>query len=167
MGSHLLASTLGDLSPVLFILGGYGFARARWLKRRAATSNQWPTTEGEIVHAHVHRGKAWNDMGHGNGPYATIYSARIGYSYQVGGKRYEGSRVQFGAARRLARRTDAETLVAAYPVGRRLTVHYNALRADDSTLLVEVSPFVERMQRFSVTALALAGCMAIAAGWMS
>jgi Protein of unknown function (DUF3592) len=96
-----------------------------------------------------------------------VYQGRIRYAYRVDGRRYEGSRLQFGAVRHLYRRTEAEALVAAYPVGRACSVHYNPDQPDDATLSVDVAPFLNRAQNYCAAALAVATVMAIVASRMS
>ena len=167
MDSHGFASTLSALWPALLITASSGIIRALWIRHRATQASQWPSTSGEVVHSHIHRGKAWNDVGHGNGPPLIFFQGRIQYAYRVNGRRYEASRLQFGATRRLYKRTEAAVLVAAYPVGRTLNVRYNPDRPSEAVLVTGVPPLLDRVQGYCVAALALALGMAIASGVMS
>ena len=65
----------------------------------------------------------WWSQG-GRGQTAIQWSPVVEYSYRVQGRDYHGSRLAFGADV-AGPRDFAEAIVARYPAGREVTVHFN------------------------------------------
>jgi Protein of unknown function (DUF3592) len=90
--------------------------------RRAAAAARWPTMTGTILSsiAESHRSLVPG----GRGQTVTQWSPVVEYSYRVQGRDYHGSRLAFGADV-AGPRDFAEAIVARYPAGREVTVHFD------------------------------------------
>jgi hypothetical protein len=90
--------------------------------RRAVTAARWPTMTGTILSsiAESHRSLVPG----GRGQTVIQWSPVVEYSYRVQGRDYHGSRLAFGADV-AGPRDFAEAIVARYPAGREVTVHFN------------------------------------------
>lgn len=107
-------SGLCVLAGVLWL---YGRWRARRLGRDAA---YWPTTRGEIIASDVTvetQGTAAGSI--------TYYGVAIRYRYRLGWTFYEGSRITWQEPARHRNTTPFLGLLARYPVGRIVDVHYD------------------------------------------
>lgn len=100
------------------ILSGF---RAR---RRAATSPGWPTTAGRVTESEVIRSRSfWTRY------LISTYRASVAYEYSVAGTSHIGRVVEFGLGS-LWQSSEADAIVAAYPVGAKVTVHHDPERPD-------------------------------------
>ena len=99
----------------LFILiGAIAICCGAWTLLRSLRCEHWPTTEGVIESA---------EMGtHSGSDDGDTYSANITYNYHVADIRYEGTRLAFGAMS--ASSEYARGILARYPVGKKVPVHY-------------------------------------------
>ncbi len=93
----------------LMVLWGF-FSR-----RQAATSAQWPTTEGVVVSSKVQFA--------GGGWLVPNQELRIRYRYTVDAREYSSDAVTPGGAR-FRRKEAAQKIAARYPEGGRVTVYY-------------------------------------------
>ena len=109
-----IACGLGAVGLILILVGALSF-------RQAWDSSRWPSTAGEIIESCV------NCRSDGDVPGAR-YQARVLYRYEVGGKEYTGWRLSFREATNptSTRPDQAAELVNRYPVGKRVTVFYDA-----------------------------------------
>lgn len=103
----LIAVGLGLLALVIFIPGS---ELRRWNLFRA--SNNWPSVMGTIT-------KSGPSLYSQEG-----YDPMIYYEFEDRGKRCKSNNVQFSHAFELSA-SDADSLIAKYPVGSRVTVYYN------------------------------------------
>ena len=94
---------------------GIGFSACVYGIARGLRSLAWPTVIGEVTDSDV-------EFFRGRG--SVLYTPRIRYSYQVGGRAYDGNRVVFGYPDYHTRR-GADSVIAAYPVGGTVRVHYD------------------------------------------
>ncbi len=98
---------------------GY-FVAFHWGKEvldNAKASEHWPSVEGKILSSRVVRPKG--DDG------ASLYAASVGYAYRVDGQEYFSSRVWFGDGNQSSFSSGAKEVVARYPQGKVVRVHYN------------------------------------------
>ncbi len=93
----------------LMVLWGY------FNRRQAATSAQWPTTEGVVVSSKVQFA--------GGGWLVPNQELRIRYRYTVDGREYSSDAVTPGGAR-FRSKDSAQRVAARYPEGGRVTVYY-------------------------------------------
>jgi hypothetical protein len=84
--------------------------------------------------------------------------AIIHYRYNVGGKDYEGSRVQFGDEI-LMRRLDAEAMVRKYPVGLRTDVHFEPSNPANAALCAKAGKGVIATVIFFIVFAAITGVL--------
>jgi Protein of unknown function (DUF3592) len=96
-----------------------GLIRALWQRRNeVARGKNWPATGAEIIHSEAEI------------PPTRISEAEpdcrvnIRYRYRVDAKDYEGDRLRSGAPAAMMQEA-AEALVARYPVGAKVNIHYD------------------------------------------
>ncbi|MDB5602932.1 MAG: hypothetical protein JWN71_4976 [Xanthobacteraceae bacterium] len=123
--------------------------RGRRLKQDSAF---WPTTKGEIV---------WSDIvvetgRDETGRTATRYGAAIRYRYLLGGTRFESTRITWRDGQKTTRAAAQRKLLARYPVGRAVNVHYDPRRPAMAVLETE-NRTVRRLGRLTATALLVFG----------
>jgi Protein of unknown function (DUF3592) len=86
----------------------------------------WPIAEGQIESSAVARRTDDEDK--------TMYSAHIRYSYAVGDRRYEADTVWFGGDYSSTSFGAHNATVQRYPVGAKVTVHYDPARPEVAVL---------------------------------
>lgn len=118
------------LLPPALLVGGLaflGWAFLRW--RTALASRRWPVVPGEVVQYEVDVRQL--DTG-------SLYTPGLVYRYEVGGRRYEGTRIDFFSQRSFQSQSAADAVLAPYRRGA-LTVHFNPERPAESVLVPGVS----------------------------
>jgi hypothetical protein len=95
-----------------------------WSVIRQFQALDYPTVGGRVTRSDVetHRGRR-----------SDTYSPKITYTYRVNGKEYTGDRYRYGQMS--SNDSRARRVVAEYPVGRPIDVHYAAADPADSVLL--------------------------------
>jgi Protein of unknown function (DUF3592) len=107
----------------LFILAGLaGLGAGVWNLYRGVRCESWPTAEGTVDRA---------EMTYHSSKNGGTYSADISYHYQAAGAYYSGKRLAFGAMSSSS--SYAQNILARYPVGTKVQVHYSP---DDPELAV-------------------------------
>ena len=92
----------------------------------------WPSVRGIVTDSRINR--ETDSEG------TPMYSARVAYRYQVGGKHFRGRRIQFGRnGLSSSWRGGAQNLVDSFPVGRSVPIYHHPARPRLSTLLPGVS----------------------------
>jgi hypothetical protein len=92
---------------------------------------RWPTVAGTVLSS---RAESRRELTHtGGGTTATVWSPLVEYSYRVGARSYHGARIAFGPEV-AAGRDLAEAVVARYPAGAAVTVHYDPTNPAHATL---------------------------------
>ncbi|HEX9558578.1 MAG TPA: DUF3592 domain-containing protein [Reyranella sp.] len=91
-------------------------------RRTATAAARWPTTPGTILSsiAESHR----TLVPRGRGQTIVVWSPVVEYSYGVDGRNYHSSRLAFGGDV-ASSRAFADEIVARYPVGHEVTVHFD------------------------------------------
>lgn len=79
-------------------------------------SKTWPATQGKVLASFVRTPRAGAKR---------LYSPVVQYEFAVDGKTYGSQRVSFGSYQS-SRSSHAEAVVARYPVGAEVRVHYKA-----------------------------------------
>jgi hypothetical protein len=140
----LLAVLSGGLA--LAVLAGLSVA---WLRARRAAG--WPTAAGEIVESARDRRERTG------GRPGAVYRIRLRYAYEVDGELYTGRAIaplQQDLERGVDAR-DAQAILAAYPQGARVAVHYDP--AAPSTAYLETGLGDRRGVVLGVAAVLLFG----------
>jgi hypothetical protein len=150
---------LEGLSQTLLVIGAVGVWSALRTRKRSERASGWPTVPGVITRSGLRKGHYSSSVGHGNAK-STVYTPHIAYSYEVGGKRFEGERVQFGTERRMWKKLPARAAIDAYPVGAEVQVHYDPRRPEDAVLTTGVGAFGRQALLFSLGMMILG-----AVGW--
>ena len=120
-----MSSLVVGLSLVVVgVAVGVGFTfLSRSLKAKVEAAHSWTEVPAVIQSAKLQKvGK-------------TSSAPSLTYTYSVGGTTYTGKRLQFGGINMT--RTEAEAVLAAYPVGSTTTVRYDPHRHDFSVLRLE------------------------------
>ncbi len=101
------------LLRVAFVLIGlFAIGTSFWLQHMNSKAASWPATDGEITWS------ALVDDPHDAGTWV-----EISYRYAVGGRTYSSSQVSYGLMSSALHAK--KRLVAAYPVGKRVSVYYD------------------------------------------
>ncbi len=123
------------LSPWVAIVALVGLGlilQALYLGWQRHRSRSWPQVTGYVSEAWIR--EETQTRGADDTEWRTSYWPEIRYTYQVAGKTYTGTQIQLGGAEGLAHRRDAEAVLAAYPPGAMVTVHYDPQRPDIAVL---------------------------------
>ena len=103
----------------IFVLMGIFFAVQGVLEwDRAAKSSSWPTVAGTVTRSEVTSHRSTH-----KGRTSTSYHAHIEFDYEVDGKGLHGNRRSYKVL--ASSQSAANEAVAAYPVGRSVTVSYD------------------------------------------
>lgn len=84
----------------------------------AAAVRDWPSTEGRITRSEVVSAVDHADVS------TTMHTARVAYTYVVGTRTYTATRITF-ADHSSSRLGEMAEVVARYPPGSAVTVHYD------------------------------------------
>jgi hypothetical protein len=126
----LIALCLGGA----FFLLGVGLAVFGFVQRKKAkTTETWPTASGSIVSSRLDQSTRTERKD--NGTYTTTsYTTIVEYTYEVSGKTYQGNKVFPGASMSYDHGT-AQGIVNRYQPGAAVTVHYDP--ADPTQAVLE------------------------------
>jgi hypothetical protein len=130
------------LAALLFFFG------ARRMSRQAAS---WPSVRGQIVNSAV---ESYREQTKGTST-TTFYRPAVEFAYQVRGREYRGTQIKLGLTVD-GSRAYAEKVVAKYPGGGAVDVHYDPANPSNAALENPTGA------TWIVAALALA-CFALAA----
>jgi hypothetical protein len=156
---HGVLKYIEDVAPVIFVIGLYGLLRVMLTWRNGTRTAQWPTVEGVVTSVGTEKTrKAASNIGRGNAPKVTFYKPHIAYSYQIGGQRFIGNRLQYGMAKRLRVKTVAQQAIGVYSVHQTVCVYYNPTKPNDSVLQIGPHPCLKK------GLLVMVGIMVVACG---
>jgi hypothetical protein len=105
----------------------YGAIRMRV---KAMQARNLPKVTGTIVTSELETRTERN-----GGKPIRMYGATVRYSYEVGGQIFESDQVQLGGTRDTSLSGEFQRLVARYPKGKRVPVHYDP--RDPATAVIE------------------------------
>ena len=108
--------------------GGFAWAHFR-AAGKAKAAETWPTASGRIHSCTVVEEESTDREGHTS----TWYNPVVAYSYSVGGRDLESTRLRFGNYRKASRRK-AEAMLAPYAAGGLAAVRYNPERPEECVL---------------------------------
>jgi hypothetical protein len=101
-------------------------------KRRAKAAQAWPTIPGAVLASRVDIHTTTDSEGHTS----TTYRPMVDYQYSIMGQEYRASRIAFGA--NTFNRKKSDSIIAKYPAGQQVMVHYNPDKPEDAVLEAEV-----------------------------
>jgi hypothetical protein len=125
MGNTNLIWYIG-LLLVGLILIGVAISQNRKAKKAEKT---WLTVPGVVLNSEVKVNRSRNSKGRTT----TSYSPWVNYQYQVKDQTYTGARIGFGSGD--YGRSKSDKMIAGYPQGAPVTVHYDP--ADPSKAVLE------------------------------
>jgi hypothetical protein len=99
----------------------------------AGAAASWPAVTGHITRTWLETGSTAGNRGLSH----AIYTPRVAYDYQVGGKRYQSERLSLAQQHQEMARGAAEAALARYPVGGAVEVRYEPTNPAQATLVVE------------------------------
>jgi hypothetical protein len=103
------------------------------IAQRAA---RWPTTPGTVITSRVESRREQTSGGAHRS--MVVWSPLVEFEYQVGTRKYHGTRIAYGPT--VAGGRDlAEATIARYPVDAAVTVHYDPANPTQATLETEVA----------------------------
>ncbi len=106
---------LGTVFSVAGGVAGFGFGKPILDKAKASTD--WPTTDGKVIESELER--------HRDNEGETMYKALVVYEYTLDGGEFESDRVWFGGGYSTSDRSDMQSVVREYSVGKKVTVYYS------------------------------------------
>jgi len=133
--SPLQAFTI--LAIMCFPVAAWFYALVRRDVELSRMSQSWPTVPGVLDERKAEQRTT---------PRGNSYAITLGYSYEVGGRKYRGDRLAF-APRRLDAGALLDGLLDKYPANAAVTVHYNPVDPQDSVLETDDAPARQRMGR--------------------
>ncbi len=114
-----------SLGALWFPMAAFIAARRRWNSARARAAAAWPTVPGTVERSQVKQGASSRGL--------IYHRLMLAYRYEVGGRRYEGDRVQFGP-QWVSSLALIERLAAKYPARAQVTVRYDPGAPDTAVL---------------------------------
>jgi len=100
------------------------------LRQSVKTADSWPCIDGEIISSSIGTSSGTYDNPN------TLYQAKITYEYEVGGRQRKNNKICVGGQLQLSLRSKANEYIARYPEGKKVIVHYNPRKPEDSVLEV-------------------------------
>ena len=120
---------------------------------KAKASEQWPTTEGEVIESELERHRSNQ---------STTYSALVVYKYAVDGGEFESDRIWFGGDYSTSDRSEMSAVVKDFPVGKAVTVYISPDDPAESVLMP--GAFISSYLLYSISlAFAIIGGLMMAA----
>jgi hypothetical protein len=115
---------------VFFAIVGAIIIGLGWLVHLRAQANgrkagQWPTAAGTVLTSEVVPVQV---MGN------TMLTPAVTYSYEVGGQALQSGGLRVGTPKFFNKPAKAETLARQYPVGAKVTVHYDPASLSNTAL---------------------------------
>jgi hypothetical protein len=126
------------LGAMLFPCAAFVYAQGEWNRAQAHASRGWPTVPGEVQESRID--SKWSQ-------HRRLYHLVLSYRYEVGRDGYDGDMAAFGPSW-LASKTSTETLARKYPVGAKVTVHYDP--DDPKTSVLDVTDAMARQNNWRV-----------------
>ena len=124
--------SMGYLGIFVALVGGIGALWSGLAHRKARAfveaAKHWREAPGRVISAQIEE----RDGGTGSSRYV-YYVPRIRYAYVVNGREWEGGRLRFGMPSARSPR-GAEAMLAPYPAGAEIKVHYDPDKPEDSVL---------------------------------
>lgn len=106
------------------------------LAEEVKASVDWPATPGLITHSEMNREWKKDEQNLNEGDY--MYSAEVRYNYSVGGKQYEGTRIEATQSSTSSESSVEETL-QEYAMGNTVSVYYNPESPNKAMLITGAS----------------------------
>jgi len=135
-----MESTASTGLLIAFCLGGVFFLLGVGLvifgivqRKKAKTTETWPTANGTIVSSRLDQNTR-TERRDGHTYTSTSYAPIVEYTYEIGGKPYQGNRIFPGATMSYDLGT-AQGIVNRYQPGAAVTVHYDP--ADPTQAVLE------------------------------
>ena len=119
--------TVFIVGTIFCAVGGFiALSFGKPLLDKAKASEQWPTTEGQIIESELERHR---------GSQSTTYSALVVYTYAVDGGEFESDRIWFGGDYSTSDRSEMSAVVKEFPVGKAVTVYVSPDDPAESVLM--------------------------------
>jgi len=145
--STILIKAIGFVGSAIFLV--IAFLQKRKAKKAAET---WQTAQGTILTSGIQEKRSRSSKGYTT----TTYWPYVTYQYSIMGQVYQGDKLGFGSAGYT--RAKAEEVLAPYPQGAPVTVHYDP---DDP------NKAVLEMREFGAGGLIAAGIIFLVLGVIS
>jgi len=126
------------LGAMLFPCAAFLYAQGEWNRVQARASRAWPTVPGVVQESRID---------HKQTQYTRLHRLVLRYRYEVGRDGYDGDMAEFGPS--WVRAKDSiEALAQKYPVGAKVTVHYDP--NDPKTSVLDVSDAMARQNNWRI-----------------
>lgn len=120
------------LGAMLFRCAAFVYAQGEWNRAQAHASGGWPTVPGVVKESRID--SKWSQ-------HRRLFRLVLSYRYELGRDGYEGDMAMFGPSW-LTSKKSTEVLARKYPVGAKVTVHYDP--NDPKTAVLDVSDAIAR-----------------------
>jgi hypothetical protein len=126
------------LGAMLFPCAAFLYAQGEWNRAQAHASHGWPTVPGVVQESRID--SKWSQ-------HRRLFRLVLSYRYEIGRDGYDGDMAMFGPSW-LTSRKSTEALAQKYPVGAKVTVHYDP--EDPKTAVLDVSDAIAQENNWRV-----------------
>ncbi|HEY2533068.1 MAG TPA: DUF3592 domain-containing protein [Xanthobacteraceae bacterium] len=138
---------------IVYVVGSLVYLAQRRQRADAEKSKSWPVVDGTITASAVESSRAKR---------RATASALVRYGYRVAGNDYQSSRILGGRNQGSPQAMTA--LIAAYPIGRKVKVHYDPKNPATAALDLGLTNSGTRTLFVYAIAMLVLGFLALAAG---
>lgn len=111
----------GGFALVLFGGGGWLLYLGGGQVIEGLQSRGWPSAPAQVVHA----GVVQKTSGRTRNANGKVYAVELRYTFELAGQRHAGTRRSLDDEGKLLGQEHAEEIVRSFPVGSRVTAHYD------------------------------------------
>ncbi|MBD3272303.1 MAG: DUF3592 domain-containing protein [Elusimicrobia bacterium] len=101
---------------------------------RSIASKNWPTTDGTVIRSVLNKHVSHDHSPTGAMRENTGLAPEIVYEYTVSGNKYTNDTFSYKGIRNYRDAYEAQDFIDQYPIGKKVTVHYNPKSPKISTL---------------------------------
>jgi hypothetical protein len=142
---------------VVVLVGAMVLVGAVRLRARSRQMLRWPIVTGKVISSEM------ASTGGADAGSMTTARATVRYAYRVDGKPYESERIQSGPDGDRPHPGPAEQILARYPVGSRVSVHYEPENPGNAALEAAATGRAAALAMFGLALLVIGVAVIIAA----
>lgn len=133
----------------MVLVGAIVLLGAIRLRSRGRQILKWPTVTGKVISSEM------ASRGEAAGGSKVTAQATVRYAYRVDGKPYESERIRSAPDGNRQRPGEAEEILARYPIGSRVSVHYDPEQPATAALEAEATGRTATLAMFGLAFLAI------------
>lgn len=139
---------------VVLVFGVFWTGAMLYIAAQGLRSKSWPLTTGKIIASEVRRKESRHRSRHSH---AVSYQPYVRYEYYVAGAQMLSELLAFGD-RLQTTEVKAQRIVAGYPAGKSVPVHYNPVKPSQAVLISGNNAGVYITCVFGVAVMAVGIC---------